>query len=825
MLFLPSLNFRCRLLKRRLLFLILFSVALFTCTSINATGYGSIIIEVTDDQDNPLPDVQVQIHSISGLFEEKVTPKSGIFLFPQIPYGKYQLKFSRPGFVKYQSSVLRIDKSSRVKVSVKLPPEYKPDLLEIPAAASASVTVYSYPGIIGGFMTKPMGLSETFLSNEPYLMYDNGRPGVPVGLSAKDLSFYLDGAPVIDPFTGGALMNPPYSLLNTIEIVQAGTDGLYVTPSGGLLKMETRNFVDLPFQGWIRTRYQVYEEHHLEDREVKNTINAWNKLTDGNFTITTKEPTVFNLVTDAYTSFRVGAFSMILTGSHQESDNFLNSGFISDDAYSHDVIWMKSIYRTGDRGLFEIMGGFDEESHYFNMPMAMRNRAPFKKKNRAEYIRLKYAREFQNNYFGQLMVSRGAGSLQSGQADDNGSFIDNDSERDETRPAVPLRLTGDGEIYHLKVDLDHPTLIHDIQVGSQFEYIINELIETRASDIDPGVLSEIDLSDWSFSLWGRDRWKPTRRLELTYALRWDRYHHLVDADHLSPRVKLSYSRGDFVFQGGFDRVLVVPNFIQNRLYSDADNMDDPDTDKDESYLQPGKGFRWFGEIEYRNNQTFTCSLGSHYSLISNPIYSVSNFIDPSVIVNTFHNGETARRLCVSATADYNPVSWFRAELRYLFSKTEFPFGNTGRPENVDLFLQFPFENRAVDYTEDYFESRTDNDIAHSIMLRNDFTIDALAGMKLRLDCLYRSGLYFTRQTEDAEINDIKGPDWYRIDIRLNKSFDLNPVRIIADASVINLLNTHQYPSLDPFTDEPAVDPYDYRSNEARNITLGLTLSF
>ncbi len=132
---------------------VVFAVLFFLGTSVLHAQRltGTIRGTVTDEGGEPLPGVNIEVASpaLIGGAKTEVTPASGVFLFPALPPGRYNVSFTMPGFqsVLRENIVVSVGKTTTIEIALK------------PAAIQEEVTVISQAPVVD--VTKS-GLSTTY---------------------------------------------------------------------------------------------------------------------------------------------------------------------------------------------------------------------------------------------------------------------------------------------------------------------------------------------------------------------------------------------------------------------------------------------------------------------------------------------------------------------------------------------------------------------------------------------------------------------------------------------------------------------------------------
>ncbi|MFP4082180.1 MAG: TonB-dependent receptor domain-containing protein [Candidatus Aminicenantes bacterium] len=208
-----------RLLPFSLMFLLVFGL------SFSQTGQiGKIQGTVTDEEGIPLPGVTVTITSPALIAPQisRITSESGVFRFPSLPPGTYQVTFELPGFnTKVRKGIIvSANKTTSLDITMSV------------ATVEEEITVVGEsPTVDRQATTKTVTIDDVFITTIPatrtFGTYFNMTPGVTGstshGGSVRDNVYSIDGVNTADAAVGTEAL---FFSMDTVEEISVQTGGL-----------------------------------------------------------------------------------------------------------------------------------------------------------------------------------------------------------------------------------------------------------------------------------------------------------------------------------------------------------------------------------------------------------------------------------------------------------------------------------------------------------------------------------------------------------------------------------------------------------------------
>jgi hypothetical protein len=204
---------------------------------------GAINGKVVDDQGNPLPGVTLKLTSPNLMGgRSAISDVNGLFRFPALPPGVYQLKAEMPGF----GSV--VQENIRVTTTVTL----TSDLTMKPSTVQEQVTVMAQSPTVDvkSTETASVTLSNEILRNMPFSNFTadivNMAPGVnndtAYGASnGTGISYQMDGVGVADPDGGTAWVFVDSNIVEEAKIMGVGLPAEYGNFTGVIFNLVTKS--------------------------------------------------------------------------------------------------------------------------------------------------------------------------------------------------------------------------------------------------------------------------------------------------------------------------------------------------------------------------------------------------------------------------------------------------------------------------------------------------------------------------------------------------------------------------------------------------------
>jgi len=219
---------------------------------------GAVQGTVTDQDKVPLPGVTVTITSPKMMGTRSgVTDASGVFRFPALPPGTYEVKAQIPGFKTYVQQNIRLETTMRLTLDIVMTPSTISEQVTV-VAKSPTVDVRSSE-------TASVTLSDDILRNMPYSLFApdivNLAPGVTNNVAygaSQDtgIAYSMDGVNVADPEGGSAWVFLDHNIIGEAKVMGLGLPAEYGNFTGVIFNVITKsggnNFsghMELDFQG------------------------------------------------------------------------------------------------------------------------------------------------------------------------------------------------------------------------------------------------------------------------------------------------------------------------------------------------------------------------------------------------------------------------------------------------------------------------------------------------------------------------------------------------------------------------------------------------
>ena len=213
---------------------------------------------VTDPSGSVIPNADVTLTRINTTTESKTaTGQQGLYSFPQLQVGEYELRVSAPGFRDYVQTGIHLNLGERVRVDVKLEIGTAQQLIEVHADASplnfenaeqkagvAPQTLGELPLIVGGGVRS----SATFLTLLPGAVSPTGDVLDARVNGAQQYSgeMILNGGSLVNPSGGQGLWGSfdfaqSPDMVSELQVLQANYEPQYGSAAGAVVIMETKS--------------------------------------------------------------------------------------------------------------------------------------------------------------------------------------------------------------------------------------------------------------------------------------------------------------------------------------------------------------------------------------------------------------------------------------------------------------------------------------------------------------------------------------------------------------------------------------------------------
>jgi outer membrane receptor protein involved in Fe transport len=256
---------------------------------------GAITGKVMDEQGNALPGVTLTLSSpnLMGV-RSAVADNTGVFRFPALPPGVYQIKAELPGFSSVVQEALRVTTTVTLNAEITMRPSTVQEQVTV-VAQSPTVDVKSTE-------TASVTLTDEILRNMPFSNFTadivNMAPGVnddsAYGSSnGTGISYQMDGVGVGDPDTGTAWVFVDNNIVEEAKIMGVGLPAEYGNFTGVIFNLVTKSGGN-QFSGHMEMLYQgkqtswpkglwATDNNGQYIADFEDLTSPLSKLTDANF--------------------------------------------------------------------------------------------------------------------------------------------------------------------------------------------------------------------------------------------------------------------------------------------------------------------------------------------------------------------------------------------------------------------------------------------------------------------------------------------------------------------------------------------------------------
>jgi len=213
---------------------------------------------VTDPSGAVVPNAEVTLTQVNtGVSQKTVTGSEGLYTFPQLPVGLYELKVSAPGFKEFVQRGIRLNLGEKVRVEVKLEVGTAQQVVEVQADASplnfenaeqkagvAPETLGELPLIVSGGVRS----SATFLTLLPGAASPTGN-ALDAHLNGSlrySGEIILNGGSFLNPSGGQGLWGAfdfaqSPDMVSELKVLQSNYEPQYGAAAGAVVVMETKS--------------------------------------------------------------------------------------------------------------------------------------------------------------------------------------------------------------------------------------------------------------------------------------------------------------------------------------------------------------------------------------------------------------------------------------------------------------------------------------------------------------------------------------------------------------------------------------------------------
>src|ERR1041385_149727 len=201
--------------------LILFIAASALAQTTNATLSGT----VTDPTGARVPNVQVTAQNVqTGVALTNLTNEAGLYVFPSVQPGSYQLTAELPGFKTYVLNGITVNVSARMTMNILLELAAAQETVEVtaPIESPLAASTASVGGVINGRQIQELPLPDRdargLVLTQAGLVGDNFA-----GNRISSLNVTRDGINVMDQFIDSGVNSATFPSVEDIEEVRVVT--------------------------------------------------------------------------------------------------------------------------------------------------------------------------------------------------------------------------------------------------------------------------------------------------------------------------------------------------------------------------------------------------------------------------------------------------------------------------------------------------------------------------------------------------------------------------------------------------------------------------
>src|SRR5690242_2272206 len=269
------------------------------CASASAQTTGSISGTVKDPSGSVIPDIAMICRNVeTGVQQNGTTNVDGVYVFPTLPVGHYEIETFRPGFKPYKRSGLVIDVGTKLQIDITLEMGEQSDQVTVSDTGVHVEAESTQMGdVVAGSVMTAVGLNgrsfTDLLPLQPGIVPMSTQTpdsvvmaGASVaiapsgGLNAGNQSisgqredangFLVNGGDVKELMNGGTLIVPDLDSISEFRILTNNFDAEYGNYSGGIVNVVTKSGANqLHGSGFEFLRNTVLDAKNFFDRDVE----------------------------------------------------------------------------------------------------------------------------------------------------------------------------------------------------------------------------------------------------------------------------------------------------------------------------------------------------------------------------------------------------------------------------------------------------------------------------------------------------------------------------------------------------------------------------
>jgi hypothetical protein len=268
--------------RKAFFFILAISLLLAPVAFSQSRDSGAIRGVVKDDQNVPLPGVNVTLTSPNLMgTRASVTDPDGEFRFPALPPGDYKLMLELAGFGTVVREKLRVTTTATMTLEVQMKA----------AAVSEEITVTAESPTVDvkSTETASVTLSNEILRNIPYNQFTsdivNLAPGVTSDVAygasqSTGIAYTMDGVNVADPDAGSAWVFSDHNIIEEAKIMGVGLPAEYGNFTGVIFNLVTKSGGN-NYSGHFEFNFQGYQADSVFWQAMNNGayVDEWTELT------------------------------------------------------------------------------------------------------------------------------------------------------------------------------------------------------------------------------------------------------------------------------------------------------------------------------------------------------------------------------------------------------------------------------------------------------------------------------------------------------------------------------------------------------------------
>ena len=249
------------------------AILAFCCIPARAQTTGSILGTVTDPTGSVVPDIALICRNVeTGAQQNATTNAEGIYAFPTLPVGHYELETFRPGFKPYKRTGLTIDVNTKLQVDITMQMGEQSEQVTVSESAVQVETESTQMGdVVTGSVIVGVGLNgrsyTDLMSLQPGIAPISTQTATSVVMAGvvtaitpsgnlnpgnqsingqrEDANgFLVNGSDVKEEMNGGTTIIPDLDSIAEFRVLTNNFDPEYGNYAGGIVNAVTKSGTD-----------------------------------------------------------------------------------------------------------------------------------------------------------------------------------------------------------------------------------------------------------------------------------------------------------------------------------------------------------------------------------------------------------------------------------------------------------------------------------------------------------------------------------------------------------------------------------------------------